>query len=74
MSEQKRIFYTYKTMEAWEKHDQNVRKFIQEESGQDSWICNRALPPACYPLLISTDTIDKIKKLDVDIFVQEIQD
>ncbi|GAB1192703.1 hypothetical protein APSETT444_001898 [Aspergillus pseudonomiae] len=46
----KRIVYTYKIMEAWEKHDQNVRN------------------------LISTDAIDKIKKLDVDIFVQEIQD
>ncbi|KAH8435149.1 uncharacterized protein LDX57_012778 [Aspergillus melleus] len=72
MSERKRIYYTYKTIEAWEQHDAAVRKIIQDDTGTDVWVCNRALPPTCYPPPVTTDAIDKIKKLDEDIVVGEI--
>ncbi|PLB48919.1 hypothetical protein P170DRAFT_509585 [Aspergillus steynii IBT 23096] len=70
----KRIYYTYKTIEAWETHDEEVRKIITEDTKTDNWICNRALPPTCYPPPLSAEAIEKIKKLSDDIVVGEIED
>ncbi|KAE8312529.1 hypothetical protein BDV41DRAFT_577717 [Aspergillus transmontanensis] len=49
-------------------------KKYEKATGTEQWICNRAVPPACYPPPISTETIDKIKKLDDDIVVEELQE
>ncbi|KAE8356080.1 hypothetical protein BDV28DRAFT_145579 [Aspergillus coremiiformis] len=72
MSDRKRVYYTYKTIEAWEKHDEKVREIIKEDTGVENWICNRALPPTCYPPPLSSEVIEKIKNLDGDIVVGDL--
>ncbi|PWY83838.1 hypothetical protein BO94DRAFT_586887 [Aspergillus sclerotioniger CBS 115572] len=74
MSERKRIYYTYKTIEAYEKYDDQVRKIITEDTKREVWICNRALPPTCYPPEVSPDTIKKLKDLSDDIVVKELEE
>ncbi|KAM5347473.1 hypothetical protein ACJ41O_010478 [Fusarium nematophilum] len=73
MADRKRIFYTYKTIEEWEKSDEEVTKIVQADTGVENWIANRALPPTAYPPPISTEAIEKIKKLSDDIVVEELQ-
>ncbi|PYI03595.1 hypothetical protein BO78DRAFT_421504 [Aspergillus sclerotiicarbonarius CBS 121057] len=71
-TEQKKIYYTYKSIEAWEEYDEKVRKIIAEDTGRENWICNRALPPTCYPPEVNSETIKKLKDLSDDIVVGEI--
>ncbi|RAH64430.1 uncharacterized protein BO66DRAFT_475788 [Aspergillus aculeatinus CBS 121060] len=73
MSDRKRVYYTWKTIEAWESNDKQATEIIKADTKQDVWICNRALPPTCYPPPMTTEGIDKLKALD-DIVVQEIEE
>ncbi|PYI12866.1 hypothetical protein BO99DRAFT_448062 [Aspergillus violaceofuscus CBS 115571] len=73
MVDKKRIYYTYKSIEAYDKYDDDVRKIIQDDTDQDIWICNRALPPTCYPPPLSEECIKKLKELSHDVVVHEIE-
>ncbi|KAK1146173.1 hypothetical protein N8T08_003263 [Aspergillus melleus] len=96
MSDRKSIYYTYKTIQAWEQHDAAVRKWGQGQFSTAFLLLTRlvgsfkmtleltsgsatelflqpAIPPkylAASP--VTTDAIDKVKKLDEDIVVEEI--
>ncbi|RAK98777.1 uncharacterized protein BO80DRAFT_151979 [Aspergillus ibericus CBS 121593] len=74
MSDQKRIYYTYKSIEAWKKYDEKVREIIVKDAGTDVWIYNRALPPTGYPPALSPETIKKLKDLSEDVVIEEVQD
>ncbi|RAL10040.1 uncharacterized protein BO97DRAFT_426820 [Aspergillus homomorphus CBS 101889] len=64
MPDRQRIYYTFDSAESYMHLQDQVVKIIQEDTGKEFWICNRALPPSCYPPPLTTDTIDKLKELD----------
>ncbi|KAE8372166.1 hypothetical protein BDV26DRAFT_298116 [Aspergillus bertholletiae] len=74
MSGRKRILYTYKRIEVWEEYDEQARSIIQEDTSTENWICNRALPPTCYPPPLTVESIEKLKNLTNGIVVEEIEE
>ncbi|KAJ5450270.1 uncharacterized protein N7458_006719 [Penicillium daleae] len=65
---------TYKTIEAWQELDDKVGKIIQDDTGKEIWIANRALPPTGYLPAMTPDSIEKIKNLSDDLIVKEVED
>ncbi|CEO59044.1 hypothetical protein PMG11_03733 [Penicillium brasilianum] len=74
MAERKRIHFTYQTVEGYSEFDRTVRQIISEDTGQESWIATRSLPPTNYPPPLTPNSIDRIKNLSEDIVVSEIAD
>ncbi|OOF98732.1 hypothetical protein ASPCADRAFT_2165 [Aspergillus carbonarius ITEM 5010] len=72
MSERKKIYYTYKSIEAWEKYDEEVRKIITEDTDKG----NLDLQPGVAAYLeVTPETIKKLKDLNDDVVVvAEIED
>ncbi|KAE8152101.1 hypothetical protein BDV25DRAFT_138265 [Aspergillus avenaceus] len=64
MSERKRIYYSFKTIEAYQAVGEELRQIIEKDTGSEAWICNRALPPTCYPPPMTEGAIEELKKLD----------
>jgi hypothetical protein len=56
----KKISYTFVNPEAYFKHDAEVTRIIQKDTGTDGWPCTLSLPPLCSPPPL---TIPAIKKL-----------
>ncbi|RGP80008.1 succinyl- :3-ketoacid-coenzyme a mitochondrial precursor [Fusarium longipes] len=73
MSEKINIRYRYEGIEAWEKSNEDVRKFIKEDSGQDFWPETRSLPPFGMPPPVSKDCVEKLKALD-GVVVDVVED
>ncbi|KAJ5392958.1 hypothetical protein N7465_011932 [Penicillium sp. CMV-2018d] len=74
MTDKKRIVYTYGTIEAWEEFDATVQEIIKKETGKDHWIATRSIPPISYPPPLSADSIEKIKNVNDEIRVNEIDE
>ncbi|RAH67135.1 uncharacterized protein BO66DRAFT_441331 [Aspergillus aculeatinus CBS 121060] len=74
MADKKRVYYSYKSIEAYNEYDDEVRRIIQYDTDQDMWSCNRALPPTCYPPPLSEECIRRVKELSDDVIVHEIED
>ncbi|KAJ6440043.1 1,3-beta-glucan synthase component GLS2 [Purpureocillium lavendulum] len=58
-----RVTYTFKDAEVFFDVGAKVDKIIREATGQQYWICNRALPPTCYPPPLETDVIEELEDL-----------
>ncbi|PYI00043.1 hypothetical protein BO71DRAFT_478905 [Aspergillus ellipticus CBS 707.79] len=72
MSERVKIYYTYKTIEAFEKFKDQVTEIDKADTGMEVWICNLALPPTSYPPPVTQEAIQKLKALSDDIVAEVI--
>ncbi|KAN0081846.1 hypothetical protein V8E54_003144 [Elaphomyces granulatus] len=45
----KKITYTFVDVDAWTKHDVEVARIIQKDTGKEGWPCTLSLPPICLP-------------------------
>ncbi|KAH7136864.1 hypothetical protein B0J13DRAFT_560166 [Dactylonectria estremocensis] len=73
MADRVRIRYTFKGIEQFEEFVEPLRKIIEEDSGQEQWIETRSLPPIGFPPPLSTEAVEKLKKL-AGVNVEELQD
>ncbi|KAK7432140.1 hypothetical protein QQZ08_001430 [Neonectria magnoliae] len=74
MADRKKVSYSFRDLEDWQKHNQTVTTIVKEDTGAEHWISNRALPPTSFPPL---DGIDKLKRLEgviVEDVVEEKKD
>jgi len=56
----KKIKYTFVNGDEYRKHNAEVVRIIQKDTGKKVWICTKSYPPICFP---SPLTIPAIKKL-----------
>ncbi|KPM41427.1 hypothetical protein AK830_g5151 [Neonectria ditissima] len=71
MADRKKVSYTFKQLEDWQKHNQTVILIVKEDTGVEHWISNRSLPPTSFPPPLSLEGIDKLKELD-GVVVEDI--
>ncbi|KAK7421166.1 hypothetical protein QQX98_002295 [Neonectria punicea] len=77
MADRKKVSYSFRELEDWQKHNQTVTTIVKEDTGAEHWISNRALPPTSFPPPLSLDGIEKLKGLEgviVEDIVEEKKD
>ncbi|OXV12188.1 hypothetical protein Egran_00051 [Elaphomyces granulatus] len=47
--ERKKITYKFVDVHAYIKHNAEVIRIIQKDTGKKGWACTRSLPPICFP-------------------------
>ncbi|KAG5659193.1 hypothetical protein KAF25_000395 [Fusarium avenaceum] len=68
-----KIRYSFKSYDEWDAVQQQFRDLIVQDTGLESWIETRSMPPMGFPPPLTKECLEKIKKLD-GVVVNELSD
>ncbi|KAH8721620.1 hypothetical protein BGZ61DRAFT_447299 [Ilyonectria robusta] len=74
MTDRKKIIYTFDGIEEWQKLNHTVTVIVKEDTGSESWISDRALPPTSHPPPLTLGGIQKLQDLDGVIVKEVVED
>lgn len=67
------VAYFYDNTEMWLLQHDDVHRIVEEDTGADDWAAQDSTPPIGYPPPLSTEVIEKLKRLD-GVLVKYVDD